>query len=145
MSRADDHVAIRRLLDAYADVVCRREWDELSDLFHPDVTITIAKAGSAPIEVTGPEAFGEFVGAAMAGFEFFVFQILNARIDFTGEHRATSRMFMTEIRQSDGEFSQVYGRYDDTFRRIDGWWWFVARYYRTLARTTNASFSLEMC
>jgi hypothetical protein len=144
MSRADDHVAVRRLLDAYADVVCRRDWDELPELFHPEVAITIAKAGSAPIEVSGPEAFASFVDPAMAGFEFFLFQILNARIDFTGEHRATSRLFMSEIRQSAGEFSQVYGRYDDTFRRIDGRWWFVARHYRTLARTTSASVSLEI-
>ena len=145
MRRADDYVAIRRLLDAYADVVCRREWDELSELFHPDVAITIAKAGGDPIEVTGPESFAAFVGPAMAGFEFFVFQILNARIDFIGEHRATSRMFMSEIRQADGEFSQVYGRYDDTFRRIDGRWWFTERGYQTLARTTRAAITLEIC
>ncbi len=137
-------MAIRRLLDAYADVVCRSEWDELDDLFDPDVSITIAKAGGDHLEVAGTAAFARFVGPAVGAFDFFVFQILNARIEFVAEHRATSRMFMTEIRQVGDTFSQVYGRYDDTFGRIDGRWWFTERRYRTLARTADAAIHLDI-
>lgn len=142
--RTDDHVAIRRLLDAYADVVCRREWDDLAALFDPDVTIAIAKAGGDLIEISGPTEFAAFVGPAMEPYEFFVFQILNARIEFESDDRATSRMFMTEIRQAHGDFSQVYGRYDDTFTRRDGRWWFTDRRYRTLARTATAAGRLDV-
>ncbi|MFO7592107.1 MAG: hypothetical protein R6X23_14650 [Acidimicrobiia bacterium] len=36
IAEAVDHVAIRRLQSAYADVVSRRAWAELGDLFLPD-------------------------------------------------------------------------------------------------------------
>lgn len=142
--RTDDHLAVRRLLDAYADVVCQREWSRLGDLFDPSIEITVAVAGRDPIEFSGPAAFASFVEPAVARFDFFLFQILNAHIEFTDEDRAIGRTFMTEIRQAGGEFSRVYGRYDDSFTRTDGRWWFRERSYRTLARTVDATMHLEV-
>lgn len=44
---------IRRLQHAYADVVNRRAWPELGDLFLDDAVVTIDTRAGQPIEVVG--------------------------------------------------------------------------------------------
>ena len=36
-----DFIAIQRLQASYADIVTRREWSELEQIFLPDATVTI--------------------------------------------------------------------------------------------------------
>jgi hypothetical protein len=45
---------------------------------------------------------------------------------------------MCELRQDrvTGRRSQAFGVYHDRFRRIGGRWWFAARRYHSLARTS---------
>jgi len=131
-----DYVSITRLQAAYADVVNRRAWPELDELFRPDAPIHLDTVTRPVIELQGPRALGSFVGDAIARFEFFEFVILNAVVDLAGDS-ATGRIFMCELRQDreSGHFSRAFGRYDDTYARVDDRWWFAARSYRSLART----------
>lgn len=134
-----DHAAIDRLGRAYADVVVRRDWAALHDLFLPDITIELDLVTAPERSMVGPDAFAAFVGPAMDRFAFFEFVILNSNVELApggDPDVATARIFMCELRQAHGEphRNDVFGCYRDTYRRVDGRWWFAHRRYRSMAR-----------
>lgn len=141
-----DYIEIRRLQDAYADVVSRRVWHELSELFMPDVVLELDLRDNT-LRFTGPEDIGDFIGRSVSQFEFFQFGILGTRVHLRSHddpNRATARMYMTELRQThDGHWSQIYGVYHDQFRRIDNRWWFAHRTYHSLARNNQPATLFE--
>lgn len=133
-----DYVALRRLQNSYADIVTRRAFDELHQIFLPDIPVVVDTRTAAPIVMTGPAQVGSFIGTALQQWEFFEFVILNSVIELAADgdpDRATARMYMCEIRQNQaGHHDIVYGLYRDTHVRIDGKWWFARRDYSSLAR-----------
>jgi hypothetical protein len=142
LAEAVDYIAIRRLQSAYADVVTRRAWSELDGLILPDAEVEIDKRSGEPLRLVGPQAVGEFIGGAIAGFDFFEFVVLNTRVDIglQGDpDAATARMYMNELRREaeSGRFTVVYGVYHDRMRRAGGHWWFEHRRYHSLARTAG--------
>ncbi len=137
---AADWVAIQRLLARYVDVVNRRDWPELGELFRPEAQVVVDRVTDEPITLTGPGQVGRFIGDAIERFGFFELAVLNARIHpgAGGDaDRARARVFITEIRQDrqGGAWSHTYGVYHDTYCRLDGSWWFADRAYQSLART----------
>lgn len=134
---AVDHSEIRRLQDAYADIVTRRQWSELDTVFLPDIVLDLDLRDHV-MQFSGPTAIGAFIGGQLEQFEFFQFGILGTRIELRHEgdaDRAFGRMYMTELRQThSGHWSQVYGVYHDLFVRRGGRWWFARRTYHSLAR-----------
>jgi hypothetical protein len=131
--------AVRRLQYAYADVVNRRAWPELEQLFLPDAPVIIDRRVGEPLRLDGPSAVGEFIGAAIDGFEFFEFVVLNAHIVFPEgpmAGTAVARMFMCELRQdrASGRWTNAYGLYHDRYRFDDDRWRFAERRYHSLAR-----------
>lgn len=140
------YIAIQRLLAAYADVVNRRAWEELSALFLPDAKINVTPSQREPLELAGPEALGHFIGDAIERFEFFQFVFLNSRLELRlGEDAALGRNFMCELRQErdSGRWSRVFGVYHDHFRRIDGRWWFESRAYDPLVATGRDNLAFD--
>ncbi len=75
-----DYVAITRLQSAYADVVNRRAWPGLVDLFEPGAEIRVDTVTNPPIILAGPVELGEFISKAISRFSFFEFVILNSRV-----------------------------------------------------------------
>ena len=132
-----DRVAIHDLLSSYADVINRRAFGELEDLFRPDCEIVIDTRRGEPMTMVGGVALGEFVSAAIERFDFFQFVILSARLWVDGSDDARGRLYMCEIRHDGAtrERSQAFGVYHDQFRRVDDRWRFAARQYHSLART----------
>jgi hypothetical protein len=139
LQQALDRQAIRELQAAYGDAVTRQAWDELVPMFRPDCPITLDLRDGRTIEHVGPEAIGAFIARSIQRFEFFEFALLNAVVDVGGAtDRATGRLYMWELRQQDGHFSNAYGLYRDVYERADGHRWvFAARRYSTLARTAE--------
>jgi hypothetical protein len=131
-----DHVAIDRLWNAYADVINRRAFRELDELFLEACQVVVDTHRGDPTVVQGPAGFAAFVGPAMQRFRFFQFVILSARTWIDGDE-ARGRLYMCELRDDPetGLRSQAFGVYADRFRRVDGRWWFAARRYQTMART----------
>jgi hypothetical protein len=140
-----DYIAVRRLQNAYADIVTRRAWEELHDVFVPDIEVVLDTRRGEPLRLRGPQAVGDFIDKAIAEFDFFEFVILNTRVQLghgTGgdPDAASARMWMNELRHelaAGGRWTLVYGLYQDEFRRIDGRWWFAGRRYQSLARTAR--------
>jgi len=132
-----DRVAIQDVHAAYADVINRRAFAELADLFLPECEVVIDARRGDPIVAAGPDGIGSFVDAAIARYDFFEFVILSVRVWVDGSDDATSRLYMCEVRhdRETRERSQAFGVYHDSFRRVDGRWWFAARRYHSLART----------
>jgi hypothetical protein len=138
-----DYVAIRRLHDTYADVVNRRAWSELFEIFAPDALVVVDKRDGAPLELVGPEAVGNFIGASIEQYEFFELVVLNARVFLQtdgDDDRATARVYINELRHAGdtGTWSTAYGVYHDDYVRRDGRWWFARRRYHSLARTARS-------
>ncbi len=142
---AIDEVAIRRLQAAYADTVTRRVWPEFVDQFVPDAPVHIDTVTNPAIDLVGPGAVGDFIGAALERFEFFEFTILNAHLELrTGGDldAAQGRLYICELRQEAAthEWTNAYGVYRDDYRRVEGRWLFARRSYQSLARTGGEVF-----
>lgn len=146
MSESDDVVALWRLQSRYADVITRRAWDELPELFRPDTSVHLDLVTAPPRTLVGPVEFSEVIGAAMARFDHFTFTILNAVVELdepnaTGDTSARGRIFMCEIRHEPerearpAAWSTAHGVYQDRYVRIEGRWWIAERHYRSMART----------
>jgi len=141
MSATDDVVALQRLQQRYADVVTRRAWPELAELFRPDTVVEVDTVTRPLVETIGPEAFGRFVAGAIERFDFFAFTILSSVVDLGGPDddpdRARGRFFMREVRHETAidEWNDAFGVYSDRYVRIDGRWWIAARRYRSMGRT----------
>lgn len=136
-----DYVALRRLQNRYADVVTRRAWQELHDLFVPDIEVTLDTRDRI-IELAGPAQVGEFIAGAIAHMDLFEFVILNTVIDIDGD-AASARMYMWELRHDPvGGRSNAFGLYRDEYARIDGRWWFARRQYSSVARTVASNYAV---
>ena len=139
IAAAVDHTGVSRLLTVYADAVTRRDWDAFDTLFRPDCSVILDLVTRPAIELSGPDAMAEFVSEAIERFEFFEFVVLNHHVElWPGGDRsaATGRVFMCELRQVHGETrrTDAYGRYDDSYVRVDGRWMFGGRRYRSMGR-----------
>ena len=142
----DHHVALDRLQRRYADVITRRAWDELADLFLPDTVVHLDTVTAAPRDLIGPTEFAEVIGAAMARFDHFTFVILNGiaeldepsagdlDADGLGAH---GRIFLCEIRHETERdaWSTAHGVYQDRYVLAGGRWRIAERQYRSMART----------
>jgi hypothetical protein len=131
---------VRRLQHAYADVVNRRAWPELDQLFVPDAQIVIDRRLGEPLVLTGGTELGDFIGRSIEQFEFFEFVILNAHIVFpegATAGTAVGRLFMSELRQQseNGRWTTVFGLYHDRYVFDAHRWWFAERRYHSLARS----------
>lgn len=137
LAEALEHQAVTRLQCAYGDVVSRRAWSELSELFRPDTVVSVDTRRGEPIVVTGGPAVGEFIDRSIERFEHFEFAVLNhvATLDddLLG---ASGRVYIWEIRQEreSGRWTNAFGVYQDRYVRNGDRWWYASRRYNSLAR-----------
>jgi hypothetical protein len=133
---AVDEIAIRGLIAAYADVVNRRTWSELSELFVPDAPVVIDLRDRPSQTFVGPEAIGALIADAIERFPFFEFVALNVRVlRSAAPDEARVRTYMCELRQDRaGTPSRAYGLYQDDLVRVGVGWRFARRRYQSIAR-----------
>lgn len=137
LQEAVDYIAITRVQSAYADVVSRRAWPEMRDVFRPDATVVLDTRVGDLLTLQGPDGVGEFIAKAIEQFEFFEFVILNTHVVIDGA-TATGRVWMQELRQDfSGRWTDAYGVYSDRYERHGGRWWIAGRKYHSLARTAR--------
>lgn len=147
MTTATDHlVALDRLQRRYADVITRRAWGDLPELFLPDTVVHLDTVTAPPRDLVGPIEFAEVIGAAMARFDHFTFTILNAVCELDDPAAdgldadglgARGRIFLCEIRHEPERdaWSTAHGVYQDRYVLVEGRWRIAERHYRSMART----------
>lgn len=129
-------VALWRLQSRYADIITRRAWPELHEVFLPHTIVHLDLVTAPPREFVGPDELGNFVAQAIERFDHFTYVILNSVVDLEGPDRARGRIFMCEVRHDavSDTWPNAHGLYQDRYVRIDGRWWIEERHYRSLAR-----------
>lgn len=126
----EDQLAIRELIERYADACCERDPDTIESLWAED-----GKWGATDM----PELFSEGRDAIVEKFRlgqsYFPFCFLlcfPGRIEIDGD-RATCRTYTSEIlTAANGTGRKAVGRYDDRFTKESGRWLFSERIWTPL-------------
>lgn len=129
----EDRLAIRELLDAYADAVTQRDekawgatWAEDAEWALPDYP----EIGT----IRGREAIVAMWLEAMKGYPGIIFQAWPGSIDIDGD-TATMRSYTSEVYDQDGTTTmRDRGVYEDTCVKIDDRWLFKSRSFRNIHR-----------
>jgi hypothetical protein len=122
-------LALGALQQGYGDVVSRRAWGELRELFTTDCPLELALGGGDRV-LQGADEIVAFVSDAVSRFDVFVFEVMNAVLGTD----PTGRMWIHELRWHDGERTDAYGLYEDTFAQDErGRWQFASRRYTSIS------------
>ena len=127
----EDRLAIRELMDIYADAVNQRDaelwgstWAEGSSWKLPVIP--------GMENVAGKENIVAAWNAGMAMFPFIFMSISVGDIQVDGD-RATARAYTTEVGTTlDGTEIRPRGQYDDKLIKVDGEWLFIQRIFNSL-------------
>ena len=127
----EDRLAIRELMDIYADAVNQRDaelwgstWAEGSSWKLPVIL--------GMENVAGKENIVAAWNAGMAMFPFIFMSISVGDIQVDGD-TATARAYTTEVGTTlDGTEIRPRGQYDDKLIKVDGEWLFIERIFNSL-------------
>lgn len=124
----EDRLAIRELIESYADAVFRVDADAWAALWAEDGVWTLMG-----MEHQGRERIAGFWRQAMSNFSFTGFFGSPAEIRVEGE-RATGRCYITEVlrEKSTGNLHRNTGKYDDVYVKRNGRWLFARRDHQLL-------------
>jgi uncharacterized protein (TIGR02246 family) len=128
----EDRLAIRELLDAYADAVCRADAQDWGATWADDgvwATPDYPDVG----EVHGKAAIVAMWKGAMTQFPGVVFVSSMGAIAVEGD-RATVRSWTSEVYDRDGVARRDRGCYLDVCVKRDGKWLFQLRTFRNVHR-----------
>ncbi len=127
---AEDRLALRDLLDAYADAVTRRDADAWAATWAEDGEWTLPDA-SGPRTTRGREAIRAHWVEAMKAFPGILFEAWPGAIAVEGD-RAEMRSYTRETFDQGGETLCYRGAYEDRCVRVEGAWRFQSRSFRIL-------------
>lgn len=126
----DDRLAIRDLLDAYADAVTQRDaqawgatWAQDARWEMPDYPEFPPQQGRDNIVALWVEAMKHYPG--------IMFEAWPGSIEVNG-NTAKVRCYTSEVYDQDGTTVRDRGQYDDECVKIDGRWYFSLRSFRNI-------------
>ncbi len=117
--------AIADLVHRYADAVVRRDPEQWSTTWATDAVWDLGKGR----RVDGREAILALWNSAMDGFKAVVQNVVNgtAEID-EAAGTGTGRWYIIEHwNRADDSRGILLAYYDDTYKRVDGQWYFASR------------------
>jgi uncharacterized protein (TIGR02246 family) len=129
---AEDRLAIRELLETYADAVCVVDADAWASTWAED----------GVWELPDYPEIGKIVGksnilaawkAAMAQYPGVIFIATPGSIEVRGEE-AVVRSYTSEVYDRDGATKRDRGRYDDVVVKRGGRWLFKSRVFKNIHR-----------
>ena len=128
----EDRIAIRELLDTYADAVTCHDaeawsatWDEDAEWSLPDYPEIGTTRGRAAIVAMWTEA--------MKGFPGIMFEAWPGSIEVDGD-TARVRSWTSEVYDQNGRTLRDRGQYEDLCVKRDGKWLFKRRSFRNIHR-----------
>ena len=141
----EDRLAIRELIETYADAVTQRDaaawgalWDEDSRWLMPDLGAGVSLVGKALIVSSWVEMMAQHHGPAEKPWAFSFVSALGA-IRVEGD-RATVRSYSIEaFVDAGGQTVHLKGQYDDTLVRRDDRWLFAERVWRLMPLEDHAA------
>ena len=128
----EDRMAIRELLDSYADAVIRNDADDWGATWAEDAVWSMPDYPQFP-ETRGREAIVAMWKSAMAQYPGVIFTAGPGSIVVEGQ-RATVRSYTSEVYDQDGMAKRDRGRYDDVCVKRDGRWLFQSRSFKNIHR-----------
>ncbi len=126
----EDRLAIRELLDTYAEAVTRRDAEQWGNCWAQDSRWEMPDYPEFPPQ-NGRSAIVELWSAAMAQYPGIMFSAWPGSIEIAG-NSATMRSYTAETYDQDGTTVRDRGVYDDECVKIDGQWFFSRRVFRNI-------------
>ncbi|MDT0575977.1 nuclear transport factor 2 family protein [Croceicoccus sp. F390] len=128
----EDRVAIRELIDTYADAVTRNDADQWASTWASDAYWTMPDYPEFPPQ-TGRDNIVAMWTTAMAQYPGMIFQAYCGSIEVDAD-TADVRAYTSEVYQQDGVTRRDRGEYTDRCVKIDGQWYFQRRSFRNIHR-----------
>lgn len=128
----EDRLAIRELLETYADAVTRRDAGDWGATWAQDAEWSLPDYPEIGI-TKGREAIVAMWIEAMKAYPGIMFEAWPGSIEVDGD-RAVMRSYTSEVYDHDGVTMRDRGVYDDTCVKIDGKWHFASRSFRNIHR-----------
>lgn len=128
----EDRLAIRELLEAYADAVTRRDAEDWGATWAEDAEWSLPDYPEIGT-TKGREAIVAMWIEAMRAYPGIMFEAWPGSIEVDGD-RATMRSYTSEVYDQDGVTMRDRGVYEDTCIRIEGRWYFASRSFRNINR-----------
>jgi len=123
----EDRLAIRELVDSYGDAVSRCSAGDWGANWAVDAVWNLNLPNLPKVE--GRKAIVELWVQAMSAYEYVIMTSKPGEI-VVEKDQATGRFFTSELtRLKGGEEQRIAGRYDDTYVKRDGRWYFKSRTY----------------
>jgi uncharacterized protein (TIGR02246 family) len=123
----EDRLAIRELMEAYADAVFRHDAEGWAACWTEDAVWALPTVEISPLAKMAP-AWKQ----AMAGFPFAGFFVFPGEIVVEGDQARARSYTQEHLILTDGQVRRIIGRYDDELRKADGRWRFAIRRYSVL-------------
>lgn len=128
----EDRLAIRELIEAYADAVCRNDADDWAATWADDGVWNLPDYPDLG-ETRGKDAIVAMWKAAMTQYPGVVFVATPGSMQIEGD-RATVRSWTSEVYDKDGVTKRDRGRYDDVCVKRGGRWLFHSRTFKNIHR-----------
>jgi uncharacterized protein (TIGR02246 family) len=128
----EDRLAIRELLEAYADAVTRNDAEEWSATFADDAEWSLPDYPEIGT-TRGKEAIVAMWVEAMKHYPGIMFEAWPGTIEVEG-NEARMRSYTSEVYDQGDQTLRDRGVYEDTCVKIDGQWLFKSRSFRKLHR-----------
>jgi len=128
----EDRLAIRELLDAYADAVNVNDATAWGALWAEDAVWSLPDYPEIG-EIHGRAAIVTAWIAAMAHYPGVIFIAAPGAIAVSGD-TATARSWTSEVYDQAGTTKRDRGRYEDRIIKRDGRWLFASRLFRNIHR-----------
>lgn len=128
----EDRLAIRELLDSYADAVNRIDADDWAATWAEDSVWSLPDYPEIG-EIKGRAAIRAAWVEAMKHYPGIVFVSTPGAIVVDGD-RATVRSYTSEVYDAEGVTKRDRGRYEDEVVKVDGEWLFARRSFRNVHR-----------
>jgi ketosteroid isomerase-like protein len=128
----EDRIAIRELLDDYADAVTIRDADAWGACWAEDAVWSLPDYPEIG-ETRGKKAIVAMWVEAMKAYPGIMFEAWPGSIIVKGD-RAEVRSWTSEVYDQGGATKRDRGRYDDVCVKVGGKWLFKSRIFRSMHR-----------